>query len=100
MRVSAALISGLVLAALLVTGTSGAQSTSTHIDYWWSGSAFQVDLLYGQTSRGLLLANRDSKEMVWYASCEHRYPGDPPGGTALHCTSHTATSSAASTTRT
>ena len=23
--------------------------------------------------------------MVWYASCEHRYPGDPPGGTALHC---------------
>jgi len=24
--------------------------------------------------------------MVWYASCEHRYPGDPPGGTALHCT--------------
>jgi len=88
MRVSAALISGLVLAALLVTGTSGAQSTSTHIDYWWSGSAFQVDLLYGQTSRGLLLANRDSKEMVWYASCEHRYPGDPPGGTALHCTSH------------
>src|SRR5205085_1784398 len=30
----------------------------------------------------------DSKEMVWYASCEHRYPGDPPGGTALHCTAH------------
>jgi len=78
----------LLLGLLIVCGTAGAQRSSTHIDYWWSGSAFQVDLLYGQTTRGLSLANRDSKEMVWYASCEHRYPGDPPGGTALHCTSH------------
>jgi len=77
-----------LLVALLLAGTAGAQRTSTHIDYWWSGSAFQVDLLYAQTTRGLSLANRDSKEIVWYASCEHRYPGDPPGGTALHCTSH------------
>jgi hypothetical protein len=80
--------STLLLVVLILAGTAGAQRTSTHIDYWWSGSAFQVDLLYAQTTRGLSLANRDSKEMVWYASCEHRYPGDPPGGTALHCTSH------------
>jgi hypothetical protein len=73
-----------VCGAHLRAGSRGA----THIDYWWSGSAFQVDLLYANTTRGLSLANRDSKEMVWYASCEHRYPGDPPGGTALHCTSH------------
>lgn len=78
----------LLLGVLILVGTAGAQRTSTHIDYWWSGSAFQVDLLYAQTTRGLSLANRDSKEMVWYASCEHRYPGDPPDGTALHCTSH------------
>ncbi|HEX6680986.1 MAG TPA: hypothetical protein VF063_10095 [Gaiellaceae bacterium] len=77
-----------LLCVLTLAATAGAQRTSTHIDYWWSGSAFQVDLLYAQTTRGLSLANRDSKEMVWYASCEHRYPGDPPGGTALHCTSH------------
>jgi hypothetical protein len=68
-----------LLGVLILTATAGAQRTSTHIDYWWSGSAFQVDLLYAQTTRGLSLANRDSKEMVWYASCEHRYPGDPPG---------------------
>jgi hypothetical protein len=78
----------LLLGFLILGGSAGAQRTSTHIDYWWSGSAFQVDLLYAQTTRGLSLANRDSKEMVWYASCEHRYPGDPPGGTALHCTAH------------
>ena len=82
------MLTALLLAVLALTGSAGAQRTSTHIDYWWSGSAFQVDLLYAQTTRGLSLANRDSKEMVWYASCEHRYPGDPPGGTALHCTSH------------
>jgi hypothetical protein len=87
MRASRTVVPAL-LVALMLAGTAGAQRTSTHIDYWWSGSAFQVDLLYAQTSRGLSLANRDSKEMVWYASCEHRYPGDPPGGTALHCTSH------------
>src|SRR5919109_266867 len=87
MRVRGTLVS-LLLGALVLAGAAGGQRTSTHIDYWWSGSAFQVDLLYAQTTRGLSLANRDSKEMVWYASCEHRYPGDPPGGTALHCTSH------------
>jgi hypothetical protein len=87
MRASRTVVPAL-LVVLLLAGTAGAQRSSTHLDYWWSGSAFQVDLLYGQTTRGLLLANRDTKEMVWYASCEHRYPGDPPGGTALHCTSH------------
>jgi hypothetical protein len=88
MRALRTLLPVLLLGFLILGGTAGAQRTSTHIDYWWSGSAFQVDLLYAQTSRGLSLANTDSKEMVWYASCEHRYPGDPPGGTALHCTSH------------
>jgi hypothetical protein len=88
MRAARTLCPALLLAVLILAGTAGAQRASTHIDYWWSGSAFQVDLLYGQTTRGISLANRDSKEMVWYASCEHRYPGDPPGGTALHCTSH------------
>jgi hypothetical protein len=88
MRAARTLVPALLLAAVVLAGSAGAQRTSTHIDYWWSGSAFQVDLLYAQTTRGLSLANRDSKEMVWYASCEHRYPGDPPGGTALHCTSH------------
>jgi len=85
MRASRTVVPAL-LVVLTLAGTAGAQRTSTHLDYWWSGSAFQVDLLYAQTTRGLSLANRDSKEMVWYASCEHRYPGDPPGGTALHCT--------------
>jgi len=85
MRALRTVVPALLLAVLMLAGTAGAQSTSTHLDYWWSGSAFQVDLLYAQTTRGLSLANRDSKEMVWYASCEHRYPGDPPGGTALHC---------------
>src|SRR5919197_1046598 len=80
MRASRTLLPALLLAALILAGTAGAQRTSTHIDYWWSGSAFQVDLLYAQTTRGLSLANRDSKEMVWYASCEHRYPGVHPGG--------------------
>src|SRR5205823_10330399 len=84
-RASRKLCPALLLAVLMLAGTAGAQRTSTHLDYWRSGSAFQVDLLYAQTSRGLSLANRDSKEMVWYASCEHRYPGDPPGGTAHHC---------------
>jgi hypothetical protein len=88
MRAARTLVPALLLATVILAGSAGAQRTSTHIDYWWSGSAFQVDLLYAQTTRGLSLANRDSKEMVWYASCEHRYPGDPPGGTALHCTSH------------
>ena len=88
MRASRRVVPALLLVVLMLAGTAGAQSTSTHLDYWWSGSAFQVDLLYAQTTRGLSLANRDSKEMVWYASCEHRYPRDPPNGTALHCTSH------------
>ena len=88
MRAAWTVVPSMVLALLLFSGLAGAQSRSTHIDYWWSGSAFQVDLLYAQTTRGLSLANRDSKEMVWYASCEHRYPGDPPNGTALHCTAH------------
>ena len=87
MRASRTVVPAL-LVVLMLAGTAGAQSTSTHLDYWWSGSAFQVDLLYAQTTRGLSLANRDSKEMVWYASCEHRYPDDPPAGTALHCTAH------------
>ena len=88
MRALRTLCPALLLAALTLAGTARAQPTSTHLDYWWSGSAFQVDLLYAQTTRGLSLANRDSKEMVWYASCEHRYPGDRPNGTALHCTAH------------
>ena len=64
MSVSRTLLPAMLLAVLTLAGTAGAQRTSTHLDYWWSGSAFQVDLLYAQTTRGLSLANRDSKEMV------------------------------------
>ena len=46
MRALRTVVPALLLAVLMLAGTAGAQSTSTHLDYWWSGSAFQVDLLY------------------------------------------------------
>lgn len=76
---------GSAVALLLVCGSAGAASTSTHLDYWWSGSAFETDLLYAQTSQGLILADRNSKSILWSGSCEHRFLGDPGAGTALHC---------------
>jgi len=39
MRVRGALLS-LLVGALILAGAAGGQRTSTHIDYWWSGSAF------------------------------------------------------------
>src|SRR5262249_13497213 len=61
------------------------QSSVTVFDYWWSGSAMQVDLLYAHTSAGLSVVDRDTKQIAWFGSCNHRYPGDPPDGTDLFC---------------
>jgi hypothetical protein len=77
---------GLVLGLFLLVGAAGAQSSLTVFDYWWSGSAVQVDLLYAHTSAGLSVVDRDSKQIAWFGSCKHSFPGNPPRGTDLFCT--------------